>query len=125
MTNALWCVPMAALMPYIWSSLAKYTGAEFDNSRPREFLDQITGWRKRANWAQKNSFEALPLFTSGVIVAHYVGKATQLQIDIAAFIFIGLRAFYGLSYIKNWAAARSIAWFMGLMTSMSFFFMSI
>src|SRR3546814_10004956 len=41
----------------------------FDNAAPRDYFEQSTGWRKRAHWAQLNSFEAFPAFAAAVIIA--------------------------------------------------------
>ena len=62
MTCALWCVLAAMFLPYLWVGFAKSGG--FDNAAPRETLEHLEGWRKRADWAQKNAFEAFPPFAA-------------------------------------------------------------
>jgi uncharacterized MAPEG superfamily protein len=60
MTFAYWMLLAAALLPYFTVGLAKSGG--FDNHAPRPDLENLTGWRRRADWAHRNHFEAfLPL----------------------------------------------------------------
>ena len=97
MTNAYWCVLIAAMMPYIFTFIAKFTGGRYNNYSPREFLEKQEGFRKRANWAQMNSFEAFPAFAAAVIIAHLTG-GEQGWIDTLAMAFIALRVVYGALY---------------------------
>ncbi|AHK15346.1 MAPEG family protein [Thalassolituus oleivorans] len=109
MTNAYWCVLIAAMMPYIFTFIAKFTGGRYNNFSPREFLEKQEGFRKRANWAQMNSFEAFPPFAAAVIIAHLTG-GEQGWIDTLAMAFIGLRVVYGALYIGNFATMRTLIW---------------
>lgn len=112
MTFAYWCVLAAALLPYLFTGLAK-SSARFNNHTPREYLANQTGWRKRAHWAQLNGFEAFPPFAAGVIVAEQLGAA-QPTVNLLAGIFIACRLLYGLFYLKDLATLRSLAWFGGI-----------
>ncbi|WP_320821379.1 MAPEG family protein [Thalassolituus sp.] len=109
MTNAYWCVLIAAMMPYIFTFIAKFTGGRYNNYSPREFLEKQEGFRKRANWAQMNSFEAFPAFAAAVIIAHLTG-GEQGWIDTLAMTFIGLRVVYGVLYLGNFATMRTLVW---------------
>lgn len=109
MTNAYWCVLIAAMMPYVFTGIAKFTGGRYNNYSPREFLEKQEGFRKRANWAQLNSFEAFPPFAAAVIIAHLTG-GEQGWIDTLAMAFIGLRVVYGALYIGNFAMMRTLVW---------------
>ena len=53
----------ACLLPYVFTGIAKMAGGfkARDNQNPREFLAQTKGVAARANAAQQNSFESLPL----------------------------------------------------------------
>jgi uncharacterized MAPEG superfamily protein len=108
MTVALWCVFVAALLPFPFTLAAKWS-RRFDNARPRSSLEQNEGWRQRANWAQLNSFEAFPAFAAAVIIAHIV-KGPSAYVDNLALAFIALRIAFGLLYIADKATARSLAW---------------
>ena len=58
MTLAYWCVLAAILLPYAFTGFAKFQGGFGlnENKNPREFLEKLGGARKRAHWAQQNSF---------------------------------------------------------------------
>jgi uncharacterized MAPEG superfamily protein len=113
MTTAYWCVLVAALLPFLFTGLAKLTGPGFNNYKPRDFQAGLTGWRQRAHWAHLNSFEAFPPFAAAVIVAHLAG-APQDRIDLLALAFIACRLVYGALYIANKAPLRSLVWALGL-----------
>jgi uncharacterized MAPEG superfamily protein len=113
MTIAFWCVLVAGFLPYFGTLTAKIGGERFDNSNPRDWLDAQSGFRKRANAAQHNSFEAFPFFAAAVIIAHVAG-APQGRIDLFAVVFILARLFYIAFYVADMATLRSLAWFVGL-----------
>jgi uncharacterized MAPEG superfamily protein len=113
MTIAFWCVLVAGFLPYFGTLTAKIGGERFDNSNPRDWLDAQSGFRKRANSAQHNSFEAFPFFAAAVIIAHVAG-APQGRIDLFAVVFILARLFYIAFYVADMATLRSLAWFVGL-----------
>ena len=113
MTLAYWCVLAAALMPFLFTGIAKFTGGRYNNYSPREFLEKQDGFRKRAHWAQLNSFEAFPFFAAAVIIAHQTG-GDQSYIDMLAAAFIGIRVVYGVMYLANLAALRTLVWAAGL-----------
>ena len=107
MSLAYWCLLIAGLLPYVWALVAKL-GAPYDNHCPRDVLAQAQGHRKRANWAQANAFESLPLFIAAVLVAS-IRQADASQIDNAALLFVLARIAHGLFYIANLARPRSLA----------------
>ena len=113
MTVAFWCVLVAGFLPYFGTLTAKIGGERFDNSNPRDWLDAQSGFRKRANAAQHNSFEAFPFFAAAVIIAHVAG-APQGRIDLFAVVFILARLFYIAFYVADMATLRSLAWFVGI-----------
>ncbi len=113
MTLAYWCVLAAALMPFLFTGIAKFSGGRYNNYSPREFLEKQEGFRKRAHWAQLNSFEAFPMFATAVIIAHLTG-AEQDYINTLAIAFIGIRIVYGAMYLANLAALRTLVWSAGL-----------
>ena len=113
MTIAFWCVLVAGFLPYFGTLTAKIGGERFDNSNPRDWLDAQSGFRKRANAAQHNSFEAFPFFAAAVIIAHVAG-APQGRIDLFAVVFILARLFYIAFYVADMATLRSLAWFVGI-----------
>ena len=58
-----WCLLIAGLLPYAWALVAKL-GLP-DNHRPRGCWRAQKAIASRANWAQANAFESLPLFYRG------------------------------------------------------------
>jgi len=123
MTIAFWCVLIAALLPMVWTGIAKMSGGGFPasgNHNPRELLEALDGYRKRAHWAQLNSYEAFPPFAAAVIIAHFV-HATQPSIDNLAMAFIVFRIFYGICYVKDWASLRSAVWGLGMASVIGLF----
>ncbi len=112
MTLAYWMILAAALVPYIGTGYAKFSGGggkTYNNRAPRAQVDSLPPQRRRAYWAQLNGFEAFPPFAAGVIVAHLAG-APQPWIDALAVNFVALRVIYTLLYIHDRATTRSIVW---------------
>ena len=108
MTLALWCVLIAAFIPFVFAGMAKSQG-RFDNARPRAWLAELQGWRQRAHWAQLNTFEAFPPFAAGVIIAEMTG-AGQAWVNGLAVAFVLLRLGYGLAYVADRPTLRSLVW---------------
>ncbi|GAA5131248.1 MAPEG family protein [Alloalcanivorax gelatiniphagus] len=116
MTLAFWCVLIAILLPYAFTGFAKFQGGFGlrENHNPRDFLNTLDGARKRAHWAQQNSFEVTPAFAAAVIIAQLAQTAPQNTIDGIAVAFVLSRVLYGVCYIADWASARSLVWFFGM-----------
>jgi uncharacterized MAPEG superfamily protein len=112
MTIAFWCVFVAGLLPYLGTVVAKVAGERYNNRDPRAWLDRQTGFRRRADNAQKNGFEAFPFFAAAVVVAHLV-NAPQPRVDTLAIVFIVARLVYFACYLANWQAVRSLVWAVG------------
>ncbi len=124
-TAAYGCVLAAALMPIACAGIAKWglmrtprRQGGLDNHHPREWLARQTGWRARANAAQANSFEALPLFIGAVVIAHQL-HAPQMRLDVLAFFFVFVRLLYVLAYVADWPTPRSALWLLGLLINVA------
>jgi len=126
MTVALWCVLIAILLPYVCTWVAKISGGFRlkDNHDPRDFLDSLEGLGRRAHAAQLNSFEVIPAFAAAVIVAHLVGNAELVTINVLSVLFITSRLLYIICYLADWATLRSLVWFVGIGLIVSFFVVS-
>jgi uncharacterized MAPEG superfamily protein len=120
MTIAYACVLFMGLFPYIAAGIAKKGFDNYDNSMPRAWLAQQTGFRARANAAQANLFESLPLFFAAVIIAS-INNAPQARIDLLALGFVAARIAYLICYIANWPTTRSIVWLLGLICVVTIF----
>jgi uncharacterized MAPEG superfamily protein len=113
MTIAYWCVLVAALLPYLFTGVAKFGTRPYDNRAPRLFLESLEGRQQRAHWAALNSFEAFPPFAAAVVIAHLCG-ASQQSIDTLALAFVGLRMVYGWAYVTDRPTLRSLVWIAGV-----------
>jgi uncharacterized MAPEG superfamily protein len=120
LTVAHWCVLIAAMLPIICASIAKWGAFRiprrdggYDNHNPRAWLARQTDWRARADAAQANSFEALPFFIGAVVMALQLG-APQTRLDVLAFLFVVARLIYIFMYVADLATARSLAWTVAL-----------
>lgn len=129
MTIADSCILISCLLPILCAGVAKSPGfgkprrdGGFDNNNPRRWLAGLDGWQARANAAQQNSFEALPIFIAGVLIAQRL-QVPQGQVDNLAMIFVAARIGYIGAYLADRATLRSVLWVVGLGTSIALFFM--
>ena len=128
MTIAQLCLFVACALPSLCAMLAKSGGVGkrrrdggFDNHNPRDWLSRQTGWQARANAAQSNSWEALPIFLAGLFVAQQ-HQATQGTVDALAMGFIAARLGYIGLYLADQATLRSVVWAAGIAASAALFF---
>jgi uncharacterized MAPEG superfamily protein len=120
MTIAYACLLFMGLFPYVAAGIAKKGFQNFDNSMPRQWLSQQTGFRARANAAQANLFESLPLFFAAVIIAS-INNAPQATIDLLAIGFVLARIAFLVCYLLDWPTTRTIVWVVGLICVISIF----
>ena len=128
MTVAQYCLLAACVLPLFCAWLAKSKGfgkphrdGGFDNHSPREWLARLDGWQARANAAQANGWEALPVFVAGLLVAHQ-HQAAQATVDALALGFIAARLAYVGLYLADQASLRSLLWAVGLAACVALFF---
>lgn len=128
MTIAQLCLLVACLLPIGCAGLAKSKGfgkrrreGGFDNNEPRAWLARLDGWQARANAAQANSWEALPVFIAGLVVASQ-HQAAQGTVDLLALGFLAARVAYVALYVANQASLRSLLWMAGMAASVALFF---
>jgi uncharacterized MAPEG superfamily protein len=128
MTIAQLCLLVACLLPMGCALMAKSKGfgkrrrdGGFDNHQPREWLAKLDGWQARANAAQANSWEALPIFIAGLFVAHQ-HQAAQASVDGLAAGFLALRLGFIAAYVADKATVRSLLWVAGLAACVALFF---
>ena len=114
------CVLAACLLPILAAGMAKWgtfslpaRKGGYDNADPRAWLARQSGRRARANAAQANSFEALPLFIAAVLAAQQL-QVAQAVIDGLAGAFVLLRLVYIFLYVTDRATARTAVWTAGL-----------
>ena len=115
-SGIIYLILIACLLPYVFAMIAKKTAGfkAKDNQHPRDFLAKTTGLAARANAAQQNSFESLPLFIAAILMAEYM-VISQTVIMTCGMAYIVLRILYGICYLANWATLRSIVWLLSLL----------
>lgn len=113
MRTTLICVLIAGLLPYLWTAVAKALGPRYDNRHVREWQSRLTGAAQRAHYAHLNAFEAFPFFAAAVLAA-IAAHADMRHVAMLSIAFIVARVVYGLVYLSNISALRSIVWFVGL-----------
>lgn len=115
-SDIIYILLVACLLPYAFTLIAKVSGgfSAKDNQNPREFLAKTTGFAARANAAQQNSFESLPLFVAAILMAEYMVVPQQV-IMLLGWGYILLRIIYGFCYLANWSMLRSIIWTLSLL----------
>lgn len=120
MPIALWCVLIAALLPYVCIQIARFTGPRRDNHQPRQWAAGLTGVAQRANGAQQNHFEVFPFFAVAVLVAILGGSPVD-RVNGLAVALIAVRVLYTVCYLADWATARSLVWTVGLAFTIALF----
>jgi uncharacterized MAPEG superfamily protein len=113
MTIAFWAVLAACFVPILCTWLSKSGGGRFDNAAPRPWLERQTGWRQRADWAQRNHYEVFPPFAAAVVIAS-LAHAPQGWADALAVAFVVIRIGYSAAYICDRPSLRSALWALGL-----------
>ena len=121
MTIAYYCVLFMGLLPIVAAGIAKKGFDGYDNSMPRQWLANQTGFRARANAAQANLFESLPLFFAAVIIAS-ITNVPQNRVDLLAIGFVLARIAFLICYVANWPTIRTIVWTAGLICVLAIFF---
>jgi len=123
---AIWAMVVASLLPVTLAMLAKVFGGFnlADNANPREFLQQTTGASARANAAQKNSYETLPIFLVAVLTA-MLFFVPQAIINNLAWLYVLIRIGYCVAYITNLPMFRSILWVLSIICCLMLFYLAI
>ena len=111
---------VAGVMPWICAGIAKAGQRNYDNHNPREWLARQTGYRARANAAQANCFEAFPLYAVGVLMA-MLADVEMDQVELCAGIFIVARVAYVACYLMDKDKMRSLAWFVGVVSTVALY----
>ena len=124
MTVAFWCVLVAGFLPYFGTLTAKIGGERFDNSNPRDWLNAQSGFRKRANAAQHNSFEAFPFFACGALLC-LVSGVDRATLDGLCILFVGARIAYIACYLADKATLRSLVWAIGWFATIALYVQAI
>jgi uncharacterized MAPEG superfamily protein len=127
MTTPFWCLFIAAVLPYVLSSLGGYFRVRqlgtLDNKHPRIQKMQLEGIGARVFGAEQNAFEILPVFAAAVLVSHLAGAdaARAAQLSEA---FILTRILHPILYAANQDMLRSVVFLAGLGCCIALFVIS-
>lgn len=123
---AIWAMVVASLLPWAVSIVAKVSGGfkVRDNAHPRDFMQNMTGMAARANAAQKNSYETLPVFLVAVLTA-MLFFVPQTIVNNLAWLYVIIRIGYCAAYISNLALFRSILWVLSIICCLMLFYLAI
>lgn len=124
MSIAYWCILIAALLPYLWVSVAKQSGERYNNRDPRDWQAKQTNPRSnRAHAAHLNGFESFPVFVAGVLMAQLAGVAPA-TVNLLAIVFVVARVLHGVFYVANAQALRSLVWLAGFASAIALIVMA-
>ncbi len=116
MTTPFWCLLAAIFIPYILAGSTVYFKnkqfGEVDMNNPREQAVRLTGQGARANAAQANAWEALAVFATAVLVAHFAGADPGTSAT-AALVFIVARILHPVFYIADNQPLRTASFAVG------------
>ncbi len=131
MTIALFCILLATLMPIVCAGLAKgramrvsHRDGGYDNRNPRDWIAKQDGFRKWAQAAQENCWEALPFFAAAVIISHMLGVIGWLP-NALAIAFIVLRCVYVWLYVSAQQRLRSLVWIAAFFVNVAIFLLPL
>ncbi|MBH0007258.1 MAPEG family protein [Psychrobacter sp. SWN149] len=124
--SAIWAMVAASLLPWLVSIVAKASGGFRirNNAHPRDFFQNATGVAARANAAQQNSYETLPIFLAAVLTA-MLFFVPQSIINILAWLYVLIRIGFCVAYITNLSMFRSILWALSMACCLMLFYLAI
>jgi len=112
-----WTLLIAALLPYVWATVAMVYKIKMDGKidlkLPREQTARLDGAGKRANAAQSNAWEALAVYTACFLTAVVADVDPGLLI-IPAIGWVVCRLVHGFAYVSDIALLRMLAFAGGM-----------
>lgn len=126
LSGVIYAMMTACMLPFVWTIIAKIKGGFHlkDNKNPRAFLAATTGIAARANAAQQNSFETLPMFLAATVLGIYC-FAPIASLSALSWMYVMLRIGYGICYLINASALRSALWFLSMVCIFLMFRLSL
>jgi uncharacterized MAPEG superfamily protein len=116
MTIAMWCIFVAATLPYVAFGFVR----GLDPNQPRHHVGDLIGKSLRAYGAHLNGLETFPWFAAAVIVAHMVGGPSRIA-DVLAVVYILIRIGHMAAYISGRQPLRSAAFGIGQLVALAIF----
>ncbi|MBV9289740.1 MAG: MAPEG family protein [Hyphomicrobiales bacterium] len=116
MTIAIWCIFIAATLPYVAFGMVK----GLDPVQPRYHAGDLETRSLRAYGAHLNGLETFPWFAAAVIVAHMVGGPSRIA-DILAVVYVLIRIGHMAAYIGGRQPLRTSAFGAGQLVALAIF----
>jgi uncharacterized MAPEG superfamily protein len=116
MTIAIWCIFIAATLPYVAFSFVK----GLDPIKPRYHVGDLDGRSIRAYGAHLNGLETFPWFAAAVIVAQMVGGPSRIA-DVLAVLYVLARIGHLTAYIAGRQPLRSAAFGVAQLVALAIF----
>jgi uncharacterized MAPEG superfamily protein len=127
MTVPFWCLFVAAVLPYVLSTLGGYFRmrqlGSLDNKHPRIQKTKLEGIGARIFAAEQNAFEILPVFAAAVLVSHLAGADAARAAQLSE-VFVLTRILHPILYAANQDILRSIVFLVGLGCCIALFVIS-
>ena len=121
------CLFIATLMPILAKAplaMAMNKAGGYDNRNPRQQQKSLSGFGARAKAAHENCFEALIMFTPGVLLVLVTNNAGQLA-EYFAIAFVASRTAYLFAYYFDKHILRSSFWGIGFISSLALIWLAI
>lgn len=122
MTIPFWCLVVMLTLVLLTKvpvaiAMAKVGRGKYDNHDPRSQQATLTGWGKRALAAHQNTFEAITIFTPGVLISHFARPEQASCAATLAVVAVVVRCLYPALYIADVHLLRSAVWGVGFVCS--------
>lgn len=127
MTTLIWCLFIAALLPFIAKIPVAYAMNKlggYNNNHPREQQSKLTGFGARSLAAHQNAFESFLIFAPAVLLAigtHHTGE----NIVLLAIVHVCARVVYHICYLMDTDKLRSLVWFIATISSFTIIYQCI
>jgi uncharacterized MAPEG superfamily protein len=96
----------------------------YNNRNPRQQQIGLSGFGARAKAAHENCFEALIMFTPGLLAVLVTGNTGQMA-QTLAITFVVARLLYLVTYYFDQHVFRSIFWAVGFFASLTLVMLAI
>jgi uncharacterized MAPEG superfamily protein len=120
MTIAIWCIFIAATLPYVAFALVK----GLNPVRPRLGIDNLDGRSQLAYGAHLNGLETFPWFAAAVIVSHMIGGPSRAA-DILAVLYVLVRAGHMAAYMAERQPVRTTLFTAGQIIALAIFILPL
>lgn len=129
MQTVIACLLIVTFMPMICAWIGGYHrykqfNGQVDNKTPRIQASKLEGAGHRAYAAQQNCWEALAVFSAGLLALHMSGVALA-TVATACIVFVLLRAAYIACYLANQDMLRSTVFIGGFGICIYFFYLAL